>query len=161
MSTNDNIAAGMQALIARANHRTPEQRMLDTPEEREAADARREQLDADMEIAMRDAAIMQRLNTGYSRIWWVWRALAVAHAADTFTSNGMDLDALRRVYDASDVYERIVGHDPTLFGMFKEMAPEARGRYMRRILGAPLPPTEHPLQLADPVTGEFKAREAA
>jgi hypothetical protein len=128
-----NIAAGMDSLMKRAIRQTK------TPEEREAGDREAAQ-------NLRDEALIRALDIN-NRGWWAF--VENAENGDTVYH---DLE-----WRAGGLgWWRIVGHDPDVFEMFREMTPTYRRRYMERVKAAPLPQTVHPMQLADLATGEYR-----
>ena len=104
---------------------------------------------------MANAAIMARLNHGPARYWWVWGKLATRYHMDLLIAEGLGSERARAPYDGTDMFIRIVGSDPDAFAMFQAMDREHRARYMQRLRAMPLPPTAHPMEISDPVTGEF------
>lgn len=110
-----------------------------TEEERAAAQAARE-------LAAREQLITLRVNARPA--WWVF-----AHEED--------IEGFRStVYGDEDftsgmLFFRLVGHDPELFDLFKAQSRDYQRRFIAMQNRAGLPPTKHPLQLSDPVTGEY------
>lgn len=133
------IADGMASLMKRMVRETQ------TPAQREAADY-------EAARKLRDQALVVFLNRPAARLWWVWGDLFCAWDAAVFFNT---CRTVREVYDGSDVFERLVGHDPDTFQMFREMDAPHRAAYLAKMRAAELPPTVHPMQLSDPATGEF------
>ncbi len=129
------IAAGMASLMKRATRDTL------PPEEREARDRAEAQ-------RLRDAALIYALNVN-NALWWVF----VERDWD-----GLGNDAYHDLEwrDGGVGWARIIpSEDAEPFDLFKVMEPEAQRRYLDKMRGAAIPPAIHPMQLADPITGEF------
>lgn len=130
------VAAGLESLMKRARRETL------TPAQREAHDRAEAQ-------KVRDAALVRALQIN-NAAWWVF-------VEDHFDDGG---DLIYHDLDwrsGGAGWWRIVGHDPDVFTLFREMSPPHRARMLERMRAAQLPPTKHPMQLADLATGEYRA----
>jgi hypothetical protein len=128
------VAAGLESLMKRAVKSTM------PPEQKEAHDR------AEMQ-KVRDAAIVRAIDIN-NRYWWVF--------ADCYDSVS-DLWAYgdREWRSGGEGWWRIVGHDPDVFTLFREMDAPHRARMLERMRAADLPQTIHPMQLTDLATGEY------
>ena len=95
---------------------------------------------------MRDELTFLRINARPA--WWIF-----AHEEDI---EGF----ISTVYGDEDftsgmLFFRLVGHDPEVFDVFKAQSRDYQRRFIVLQNRAGLPPTKHPLQLSDPVTGEY------